>query len=134
MNISKRTILLIVAVVSIAAISITIRESRRRAETPKIEAASAAFKALGSSLKAYRIHMGDYPSTEEGLLGLVRPSERRKERWNGPYFDAASVPIDPWGNPYQYRNPGTKNSTAYDLWSLGPDGVASGDDIGNWPK
>jgi general secretion pathway protein G len=42
------------------------------------------------------------------------------------------IPLDPWKHPYQYRYPGTKNTDGYDVFSLGPDGVESGDDIGNW--
>jgi general secretion pathway protein G len=42
------------------------------------------------------------------------------------------LPVDPWKNPYQYRYPGTKNTDGYDVFSFGPDGVESADDIGNW--
>lgn len=83
-------------------------------------------------LVSYRIHMGSYPSTEEGLQALITPPSSRADRWKGPYLEAKTVPIDPWGNPYQYRYPGTHNPDSYDLWSWGPDGHESADDIGNW--
>lgn len=83
-------------------------------------------------LVTYRIHMGSYPSTEEGLQSLITPPANRADRWKGPYIENKTVPLDPWGNPYQYRYPGTKNPDKYDLWSWGPDGRESADDIGNW--
>jgi len=83
-------------------------------------------------LVTYRIHMGSYPSTEEGLQALITPPANRADRWKGPYIENKTVPLDPWGNPYQYRYPGTKNTDKYDLWSWGPDGRESADDIGNW--
>ena len=53
--------------------------------------------------------------------------------WNGPYLP--SVPKDPWGNPYLYRQPGRHNTTGYDLYSFGPDGQeGGGDDIDNWSE
>lgn len=87
---------------------------------------------LEAPLTAYRIHMGSYPTNEQGGLNalLTAPAERAS-RWNGPYIKQA--PIDPWGNAYNYRFPGTKNPEGYDLWSSGPDGTTgTPDDIGNW--
>jgi general secretion pathway protein G len=83
-------------------------------------------------LVTYRIHMGSYPSTEEGLQALITPPANRADRWKGPYIENKTVPTDAWGNPYQYRFPGTKNPDKYDLWSWGKDGRESEDDIGNW--
>lgn len=92
-------------------------------------------ESIKASLLSYQIHVGTYPSTQEGLQALVSPPASRKERWRGPYYDppGGQIPADPWGNPYQYRFPGTKNPPSkYDLFSFGPDGVESDDDIGNW--
>ena len=83
-------------------------------------------------LVTYRIHMGSYPTTEEGLQALITPPASKADRWKGPYIENRTVPLDPWNNPYQYRFPGTKNPDKYDLWSWGPDGRESADDIGNW--
>jgi general secretion pathway protein G len=83
-------------------------------------------------LNAYRIRMGDYPSTGEGLQALlVAPSG--KAGWTGPYIEGSKVPTDHWGEPYQYAYPGTRNKGSYDLWSKGPDKQSgTEDDIGNW--
>lgn len=90
-------------------------------------------QSLEAPLMSYRLHMGSYPTTEEGLQALVQPpSGPKASRWKGPYIKDTKVPEDPWGNPYQYRFPGQKNPNGYDVWSLGKDGQPSGDDIGNW--
>ncbi|MGB0184623.1 MAG: type II secretion system major pseudopilin GspG [Opitutales bacterium] len=82
---------------------------------------------------AYKIDVGSYPSTEEGIGALAKAPAGKETRWKGPYID--KLPADPWGNAYQYRFPGSKNingSSGYDIWSLGEDGTESADDIGNW--
>lgn len=87
---------------------------------------------VDTSLTSYRIDMGRYPNTEEGLQALIaNPSD--DSRWNGPYLKQKQLPTDPWGNVYQYSCPGTNNPTSYDVWSMGMDGInESEDDIGNW--
>jgi general secretion pathway protein G len=90
-------------------------------------------QTLKAPLVSYRVDMGSYPTTAEGLQALLRaPGNQRADRWRGPYIDGP--PIDPWGNPYQYRFPGTRNPNSYDLFSWGPDGRESDDDIGNWQQ
>lgn len=88
--------------------------------------------SLNAPLLKYRMDMGSYPTTEQGLRALMTPPANAGNRWRGPYIDR--IPNDPWGNPYQYRYPGVRNVGGFDLWSLGPDGVESGDDIGNWDR
>ena|SRR5258708_2053633 len=91
--------------------------------------------SLKTSLVRYRIDLGDYPSTAEGMQALLAAPAGKAERWHGPYIDAPGgrVPVDPWGEPYQYRYPGVKNKEAYDLFSKGPDKTeGTEDDIGNW--
>jgi general secretion pathway protein G len=84
--------------------------------------ARAQVEAFSKALDAFRLDMGRYPSTEEGLRVLVeRPGAAVK--WNGPYLQKA-VPADPWGRPYQYQAPGTKGE--FDLMSYGRDGQAGG--------
>lgn len=84
-------------------------------------------------LTAYRMDMGDYPSTAEALKALVTAPSGKADRWRGPYVTEGGIPLDPWKRPYQYRYPGVKNKNGYDLWSSGPDGQdGTADDIGNW--
>lgn len=87
-------------------------------------------ETLETPLTAYRVNMGRYPSTEDGLDALVKPPSEEAVNWRGPYVKKMNP--DPWGSPYQYRYPGERNKSGYDLWSWGPDGVESEDDIGNW--
>jgi general secretion pathway protein G len=84
-------------------------------------------------LTSYRIKMGDYPSTAEGLQALITAPAGKAEQWSGPYFADTKIPLDPWGEPYVYRYPGTKNKSSYDIFSKGPDKTeGTADDIGNW--
>ncbi len=91
--------------------------------------------SLKTPLVRYRIDIGDYPSTSEGLVALVTAPTTATDKWHGPYVDApgGKVPVDPWGQPYEYRYPGVKNTGGYDVYSKGPDKTAdTADDIGNW--
>lgn len=91
--------------------------------------------SLKTSLVRYKIDMGDYPSSAEGLQALVTAPANSAERWHGPYADVSGnqLPLDPWAEPYQYVYPGTRNKGGYDLFSKGPDKTSgTEDDIGNW--
>jgi general secretion pathway protein G len=86
-------------------------------------------------LTSYRIHMGDYPSTAEGLRALISPPGSKGDQWHGPYLAEGKMPKDPWGEEYVYRYPGTKNKSSYDIFSKGPDKTeGTPDDIGNWSE
>ena len=98
----------------------------------EIKAAQAQVAAFQKALDTYRLEVGRYPSSEQGLNALVtRPSNEPK--WGGPYLQK-SVPLDPWGNAYQYKSPGEHGD--YDLYSLGKDGQVGGSgeaaDITSW--
>lgn len=83
-------------------------------------------------LTQYRFHLGSYPSTEEGLKALTQAPAGKEAQWKGPYID--SLPLDPWGRPYQYQFPGTRNPSGYDLWSTGPTPENTDSHIGNWQR
>ncbi len=92
---------------------------------------------LKTSLERYKLDMGSYPSTAEGLRALLAAPSNAGESWHGPYMDDENgkLPTDPWHEPYQYRYPGTKNKTKYDIFSKGPDKTeGTEDDIGNWSQ
>jgi len=98
----------------------------------EVKAAKAQIDALQKSLDQYRIDLGHYPSTEQGLQALVvKPAD--EPRWAGPYLSKA-VPKDPWHNEYQYRAPGEHGE--YDLLSFGRDGRPGGEgedaDLVSW--
>lgn len=84
--------------------------------------AKAQIESFRKALDTYRIDVGAFPSTEEGLAALVnKPVNAAK--WSGPYLSKA-VPPDPWGHPYVYRAPGAKGD--YDIVSYGKDGQSGG--------
>jgi general secretion pathway protein G len=88
----------------------------------EVKAAMAQINSLEKALDQYRLDMGHYPSTEQGLAALVsRPQGEAK--WQGPYL-SKNVPPDPWGRPYQYKFPGER--AEYELWSFGKDGQPGG--------
>lgn len=94
--------------------------------------AKAQIDALEKALDQYRLDMGSYPTSDQGLQVLVvKPSG--SERWQGPYLKKA-VPADPWNRPYAYRSPGEHGD--YDLFSLGadgqPGGVGESVDVASW--
>lgn len=94
--------------------------------------ARAQIDALEKSLDQYRLDIGRYPTTEQGLAALnERPAGETK--WSGPYLKK-SVPMDPWSHAYIYKSPGEHGE--YDLLSYGKDGQPGGtdeaEDITNW--
>jgi len=98
----------------------------------KLGAAQAQIELFGTALDAFRLDIGRYPSTAEGLGALLeRPAG--VESWQGPYLRKA-VPPDPWGRPYVYKSPGDHGE--YDLISYGGDGQPGGEgesqDIVSW--
>jgi|UniRef100_UPI00404B2694 general secretion pathway protein G len=91
--------------------------------------------SLKTSLVRYKIDLGSYPTTAEGLPALITAPTNGADRWRGPYVEltGSKLPLDPWGESYQYLSPGTRNKGSYDLFSKGPDKAeGTEDDIGNW--
>lgn len=99
-----------------------------RSEQAKIAAARADIEAnLASALDLYDIDNGGYPEKLEDLM--VKPSNA--PGWKGPYLKRK--PVDPWGNPYVYKCPGTRGD--YDLMSYGKSGAEGGETVvGNWDE
>src|SRR2546426_696950 len=100
----------------------------------KQAAARAQIELIGAGLDQYRLDIGAYPTTAQGLDALQR--NPGVANWNGPYLKKA-VPKDPWANPYKYRCcPGQHGD--YDLWSEGSDGQPGGEgesaDITSWDQ
>jgi general secretion pathway protein G len=98
----------------------------------EVKVARAQIDALGKALDQFRLDVGRYPSTEQGLASLVR-APANEARWDGPYLQKG-VPVDPWGNAYVFVMPGEHGE--YDLLSYGSDGKPGGEgpagDIINW--
>lgn len=73
---------------------------------------------IGTVLDMYKLDVGHYPTTDEGLEALIAPPPGA-ENWNGPYLKGSSVPADPWKHPYVYRSPSSRAGQDYDLCSEG---------------
>ncbi|MCK5880605.1 MAG: type II secretion system major pseudopilin GspG [Sinobacterium sp.] len=106
-----------------------------QAEEARKKKAVADFANLATALKMYKLDNFIYPSTEQGLQGLVTPSDISPSPKNfrqGGYMD--KLPKDPWGNEYLYLSPG--DNGAFDIYTYGADGIAGGEgesaDMGNW--
>ena len=89
----------------------------------KVKAAKIQMQSFASALDLFNLDAGRYPSSDEGLAALVRPTPGITA-WNGPYLKGGGVPNDPWNNPYLYRAPGQHGP--YDIVSLGSDGQEGG--------
>jgi general secretion pathway protein G len=104
----------------------------RQEEKAKIKAARAQIELLSTALDTFRLDVGRYPTTQEGLEALRRQPSGL-ERWDGPYL-RKEVPSDPWGKAYVYSGPGEHGP--YDLLSYGADGTPGGDgdnrDVTSW--
>jgi general secretion pathway protein G len=98
-----------------------------------LTAAKANIAPLKGAIRMYRLNMNKYPASLNDLF--ERPSDATEaEKWGKPYLTEKVAP-DPWGNEYQYANPGKHNPDEFDVWSNGPDGQSgTDDDIGNWDK
>ena len=98
----------------------------------KQKTAKTQIEMLMTALDSYRLDVGKYPTSQDGLEALVSGGG---DNWDGPYLPKGKdVPKDPWGNDYEYQNPGEHGEV--DIVSLGADGVAGGDgedaDVGSW--
>jgi general secretion pathway protein G len=120
------TFIEMMVVVSIIGLLIVLVGPRfiRGQEKAEQRAAAAQIANFGTALDTFRLDVGRYPTTQEGLAALnQRPAS--VERWDGPYLKTA-IPQDPWSRPYFYRSPG-EGGRPYDLYSLGADGQPGGD-------
>jgi general secretion pathway protein G len=92
--------------------------------------ARQSIQRLGGVLDIYRLDMGSYPSSEQGLQALVAGPSGATSAWNGPYLKADQTPLlDPWNQPYLYRYPSTRPGRDYDLCSRGPNAQGGGDSV-----
>ena len=105
-----------------------------QAEKAKQKAAKLEIDQIGQALDLYKLEIGRYPTSQEGLAALMT-APSGASNWNGPYLKRNAVPKDPWSNEYRYLSPGDQNRP-YDIISLGTDGKEGGDgdgkDINSW--
>jgi general secretion pathway protein G len=124
---------LIVVVIIIGLLSgLVLPQFIRQSERATARAAKAQIELLGTALDTFRLDVGRYPTTQEGLQALTQ-KPGGVDRWDGPYL-RKEVPNDPWGRPYIYKSPGDHGP--YDILSHGADGVPGGEgndrDVVSW--
>jgi general secretion pathway protein G len=96
-----------------------------KGEKAKGDAAKIEIGQISQTLDLYKLELGRYPSTQEGLQALIS-APAGVNNWNGPYWKKNTVPKDPWGNEYKYVSPGSAG-TPYEITSLGADGKEGGE-------
>lgn len=122
--------LLLVMVILVVLAAVVVPKFASRSEQARNTAAIQQISNFKTSLDAFEVDNGKYPSTEEGL-GALASNVGNWQNWHGPYMENPPM-ADPWGQPYVYRFPGT-HGTSYDLFSMGPDQREGGnDDITSW--
>ncbi len=99
----------------------------------KLKDAKIQIESLAQTLDMYKLDVGGYPSSEQGLNALIENPGDVK-RWNGPYLNKSKVPLDPWNNEYKYTFPGEHSK--FDISSMGADGKEGGEgedqDLNSW--
>jgi general secretion pathway protein G len=125
-------LLIVIAILALLSVIGTVQLfgylGRARTDTARLQ-----LDQLSAALDLYRIDVGHFPTSEEGLRSLLdQPPGETK--WRGPYLKKSQAIIDPWGRPFIYLRPGEHKE--YDLSSFGADGRAGGSgedlDVSNW--
>ena len=124
-------LLVVLAIISLLA-GLVFPNILGRVDIARIDTARVQIANLETSLETYKLDVGRYPSSGDGLSALVE-KPGNADGWSGPYLKSG-VPKDPWKNDYHYVYPGKR--AEFDIFSLGPDGADGGEgkdaDIGNW--
>ena len=116
-------ILVVIAILGLL-IGLVAPAALRQLGGARVSVARQAIERINSILDLYKLDVGTYPSTDQGLTALVdKPGDA--VNWNGPYLKGG-VPMDPWSHPYTYKRPSDRTGHDYDLCSAGPPDTTSG--------
>ena len=126
-------IMLVVIIIGILVAMLVPNITGRSEQARKIAARTDIESNLSTALDLYKMDIGKYPTTEQGLSALITQPTASPvpSQWNGPYLKKKNIPKDPWGHDYIYVSPGTHNPESYDLSSLGS-GAEGKDNVNNW--
>ena len=95
-------------------------------ERGQVQTVEAQVKMLSNALLTYRLDVGRFPTTQQGLKALTTAPQDSATFWNGPYLED-EVPLDPWNTPYRYESP-ADTIQGFALYSLGADSALGGED------
>jgi len=100
-----------------------------KVDVAKVKTVETQLKMFKGALQTYRLDVGRYPLTEDGLAALTKKptSGRAANSWQGPYLDE-HAPADPWGTPYQYKKE-PSGLQGFTLYSFGADGKLGGTEL-----
>lgn len=116
--------LLLVLVILAVLAALVIPKFTGRSQQARETAATTDISRISTSIAAFEIDTGRFPTTEEGIGALITQPAGVSNWHQG----LEKMPVDPWGNPYQYRYPGQDNPNSFDLFSFGADGREGTDD------
>lgn len=116
--------LLLVLVILAVLAALVIPKFTGRSQQARETAAKTDISRIATAIAAFEIDTGRFPTSEEGLNALIS-QPAGVTNWHQAF---SKMPIDPWGNPYQYRYPGQDNPNGFDVYSFGPDGREGTDD------
>ncbi len=131
------TLLELLVVLGILALLLTLVVPRftGRLSASKVPITKQQIANTVSALEQFKLDVGRYPSTEEGLKALINAPPEVKN-WSGPYLTKRIIPKDGWGNELQYRCPAKKEGEEFEVFSFGADNKEGGDkdsaDIFSW--
>lgn len=111
-------VLVVIAIIGLL-VGLVAPAALRQLGGARISVAKQSIERLGGILDMYKLDVGAYPATQDGLQALVsKPSD--VNNWNGPYVKSETAALDPWNHPYVYRSPSQRSGHDYDICSHGP--------------
>jgi general secretion pathway protein G len=111
-------VLVVIAIIGLL-VGLVAPAALRQLGGARVSVAKQAIERLGAVLDMYKLDVGTYPATSDGLAALVdKPPDAAN--WNGPYLKGNAAALDPWNHPYIYRNPSQRSGHEYDICSEGP--------------
>ncbi|MDR3452358.1 MAG: type II secretion system major pseudopilin GspG [Rhodoferax sp.] len=117
-------VLVVIAIIGLL-VGLVAPAALRQLGGARVSVAKQSIERLGAVLDMYKLDVGTYPATSDGLQALVdKPSDAAN--WSGPYLKAENGTLDPWNHPYIYRSPSQRSGHDYDICSRGPN-AQSGD-------
>ncbi len=120
-------ILVVIAILGLL-IGLVAPAALRQLGGARTSVARQSIERIASVLDLYKLDVGSYPTSEQGLQALnARPGS--VNGWNGPYLKGDGQPLDPWNHAYLYRSPGSRAGREFDLCSRGPTGAATDEEM-----
>jgi general secretion pathway protein G len=116
-------VLVVIAIIGLL-VGLVAPAALRQLGGARISVAKQSIERLGAVLDMYKLDIGSYPATSDGLQALVeKPAD--VSNWNGPYVKSETASLDPWNHPYIYRSPSQRSGHDYDICSRGPNADAA---------